>query len=90
MILDIRERDRLHVLHHLHPDNDVISSQYNTILERINKANFNLKASFEQERMESAAGDARQTWKLYKEVLFNQYGGKLDSTISIEFQSPTQ
>lgn len=83
LILDIRERDRLYTLHRLHPNNDIIATQYNRISKRVNSNNESLKARYEQERMESAAGDARRTWKLYKEVIFNQFGGKTDETILI-------
>lgn len=41
-------------------------------------------ASYEHDRVNSAAGDARKAWQLYKEVLFNHTQGKKDSVINIQ------
>lgn len=83
LILAIRERDRLAHLSNLYPDNDVICLQYVRAKQYVNTLNDRLKSAYETERLESAAGDARKTWKLYKEIVFNQFGSNTDSTITM-------
>lgn len=41
-----------------------------------------MKADFECNRIEAASGDARKTWRLYKEILFNQTK-KTESSLTI-------
>lgn len=72
VILAIRERDRLATLSSLLTNNDIITSQFTTAKEHVRELNVRLKSAYETERLESAAGDARKTWKLYKEIIFNQ------------------
>lgn len=45
--------------------------------------NLNLRNEYECNRIESAAGDSRKTWKLYKEIVFNQHEQKQDNAITI-------
>lgn len=45
--------------------------------------NLNLRNDYDCNRIESAAGDSRKTWKLYKEIVFNQHEQKQDNAITI-------
>lgn len=83
LILAIRERDRLASLNNILTDNEIIARQYNRAKVCVSELNERLKATYETERLESAAGDARKTWKLYKEIIFNRYSSNSGGTISI-------
>lgn len=83
LILSIRERDRLFALTHIYPDNVEIATLYNNARDFAYNRNEQLKADYELGRIESAAGDARKTWKLYKEVIFNKFDNKPDSSITV-------
>lgn len=83
LILAIRNRDRLAALSSLPTANDIIVRQYNEAKNLVCSLNEQLKCLYETERFESAAGDARKTWKLYKEIIFNQFKSKTDTTITI-------
>lgn len=78
----IRERDRLRSLQNLFASNEIITAQYNAKKNFVILFNEQLKAAFESNRIESAAGDARKTWQLFKEVLFNQTT-KFESSVTI-------
>lgn len=84
LILAIRNRDRLATLSNLPTANDIIVRQYDEAKNLVRNLNDQLKRSYETERLESAAGDARKTWKLYKEIIFNQFKSKSDTTITIK------
>lgn len=73
LILAVRERCRLYTLMNLYPDNSVIKGKFDRIVQFIKAKNFELRSAFETERIESAAGDSRKTWKLYKEIVFNRF-----------------
>lgn len=83
LILAIRNRNRLAALNNLPTVNDVIVRQYNEVKHLVSDLNEQLKRSYETERLEEAAGDARKEWKLYKEIIFNQFKNKTDTSITI-------
>lgn len=83
LILAIRERDRLAALQKSMPSNDVIAQLLVEKTASINERNFQLKSSFESTRLAAAAGDDRKTWQLYKEIIFNQFKNKTDTSIEI-------
>lgn len=83
LILAIRERDRLASLKKFMPSNDIIDQLLKDKTTAVNKRNFQLKSEYETHRIEAAAGDDRKTWQIYKEIIFNQYKSKADSTIEI-------
>ncbi len=83
LIIAIRNRDRLASLNHLFSSNDVIARQFNEARTLVRNLNEQLKCTFETERLEAACGDARKTWKLYKEIIFNQYHSKYETNITI-------
>lgn len=72
LILAIRERDRLFTLINCTTDNVILVKKYDEKKKFVEALNEDLKATFESERIEAAAGDDRKTWQLYKEILFNQ------------------
>lgn len=83
LILAIRERDMTYALLNLYPENQIIAQLYNDLHDYVDSTNEKLKAAYERERIESATGDARKTWKLYKEVIFNQTQNKQNSSVTI-------
>lgn len=84
LILAIRERDRLHHLCNLYPDNNHLLHKYIGKKEYVEATNERLRAKYEAERIAAAAGDDRKTWKLYKEIVFNQHQQKKDQPITIK------
>lgn len=65
-----------------HPDNNTIVDKYNKLKNYVTHENERRKAAFEYERIQSATGDDRKIWKIYKEVLFNrQTTNETDITI---------
>lgn len=83
LIVAIRNRDRLAALSVLPTANEVIKSLYRKTVESVKQLNEKLKASYVTEKFEAAAGDARKTWNVYKEVIFNQFKTKSDESITI-------
>jgi len=83
LVIEIRKRDRLYHLIDAYPNNDNILIQYNESKDKVAKLNWELRSAYEQERFDAAAGDARKTWKLYREILQNQTLSKTEQTITI-------
>lgn len=79
----IRERDRLFQIQDLYPDNLELAQMYLDKASFVKSTNERLKAEFYAKKIENASGDARKTWKVYKEIVFNQYQKKEDRTITI-------
>lgn len=83
LILAIRERDRLFHLQGLYPENIQLAQLYIDKAIFVKMNNERLKAEFYTNKLEDASGDARKTWKVYKEIVFNQHERKQDHTITI-------
>lgn len=82
-ILAVRERNRLFTLIGLYPNNTSLGQQYLELQQYVKFHNYNLRATYECNRLEAATGDDRKIWKLYKEIVFNQHQQKLDRNITI-------
>lgn len=65
-----------------HPDNITIDNKYLGLKAFIDQENLKRRTAYEYERIQSAAGDDRKIWKIYKEILFNQ-DNKLETDITI-------
>lgn len=63
LILAFRNRCQLYTLMNLHPNNLEIKSKFDATVLFIKAKNYELRAAFETERIEAAAGDNRKTWK---------------------------
>lgn len=83
LILAVRERQRIYNLIGFHPENSCLTALYVGQNLYVKKTNFKLRSDYEFNRIESAAGDSKKTWKLYKEIVFNQFQQKTDQAISI-------
>lgn len=83
MLLKIRERDSLYNLTDLYLDNEIIKQKFLDCKVDVDCLNHRLKEEYELDRIETAAGDVRKTWNLYKDILFNQQIKKPEETISI-------
>ena len=68
IIVAIRQTDRLASLKVLYPANEFIVREYNRTKDFVYYLNLQLKASYETQGLESAAGNTRETWMLYKEI----------------------
>lgn len=84
LILAVRERGRLFSLMNLYPDNEFIERKYMETVTFINSKNNKLRSAFEFERIESAGGDCRKSWRLFKEIVFNQYQVETDHPMTID------
>lgn len=83
LILAVRERDLLFSLQRLHPDNSYLVQKYKDMKLHVELMNGRLKSQYNADRIVDAAGDARKTWRLYKEIVFNQYQQKDVHTVTI-------
>lgn len=83
LIVAIRECSRLYNLHILHPDNEALTRLYEQKRLFVSSTNERLAAAYNANRISQAAGDARKTWTLYKEIVFNQHQQKHDKAITI-------
>jgi len=83
LILAVRERDRLYTLTTLYGHNTHLVRLYCAMKLFVKMSNEKLRGEYEFKRIELAAGDDRKTWKLYKEIVFNQSQLKRDQSITI-------
>lgn len=87
LIIAVRERGRLYTLMGLHPENTYIEREYLKTVDFIKSKNFELRSNYECDRLEAAGGDNRKTWKIYKEIVFNQHKKSQDTPIFIDSQT---
>lgn len=83
LVMEIRNRDRLFHLTNFCPHNNYIVSQYEQSKEKVEKLNLQLRTDYELQRFEDAAGNARKTWILYKEILQNKRQSQSEETITV-------
>lgn len=83
LILAVRERDRLLSLKDLYPHNIHIAQKYLEKKTYVETTNEYLRANYNANRLSEAAGDDRKTWRLYREIVFNQHQNQQDHTITI-------
>jgi len=90
LIMAVRERGRLYTLMNLHPENAFIEREYHKMVAFIKLRNYELRSGYECERIEASAGDNRKTWKLYKEIVFNQYKTNRECPVTIDGQTMSE
>lgn len=61
-----------------------IAEQYSLSTAKVDEMNLRLRSEYEWGRFESAGGDARKTWSLYKEILYNRSQNNAEQTIKIQ------
>lgn len=88
-IFAVRERNLLFELQRLNPENNHLVQMYQEKEKYVELTNEKLRSTYEANRIAAAAGDDRKTWKLYKEIVFNQHQQKQDHAITIINGNPT-